>query len=384
MVNRDRIVGEFLRLVRIDSPSLHEREIADYLLGRLAGMGLEVKEDAAGKAIGNTCAEQTGNLVATLKGNLPDTPTLLFCAHMDTVEPGRGVKPVIKDDVIFSDGTTVLGGDDKAGIAAILEVVHILKEQQIPHGDLEIVFTVAEEVGLKGTQNLDYGGLKAKIGYVLDCDGLPGTIITKAPSQYKIKASIIGKAAHAGISPEEGVNAIFVASQAISRMKLGRVDEETTANIGVISGGKATNIIPDLVNIEGETRSINPDKLEAQTDLMINVLEQTALEMGAQAKVDKELLYPRLNLDETAPAVNIAVEAARSIGQTPLTVSTGGGSDANILNSYGIPTANLGIGMSKVHSNEEFITVDNLVLNARYLIEIIKTAAGKKQLTVDS
>jgi len=375
MANRKRIVDEFLKLVQIDSPSLHEREIADYLKQKLTGLGLEVVEDRAGRAIGNSIGSQTGNLIATMKGNLPNAPAVLFCAHMDTVEPGRGVKPVIRDDAIYSDGTTVLGGDDKAGIAAIIEAICVLKEKNIPHGDLEVVFTVAEEGGLRGAKNLDRQRLKAKIGYVLDCDGPAGTIITRAPSQYRIKATIIGKAAHAGICPEEGVNAIFVASTAIARMKLGRIDEETTCNIGVISGGKATNIIPDMVHIEGETRSIDPDKLEKQTDSMITILEQTAGEMNARASIEKELLYPRLKLDESDQVVKIAMKAARILGKEPVLTSTGGGSDANILNGYGIPTANLGIGMNKVHSTEEFITIDNLVLNARYVVEIVRTVA---------
>lgn len=378
MINQERTVEEFLRLVQIDSPSLHEREIADYLTQKLSELGLNVAEDSAGESIGNACDHQTGNLIAALPGNRPDAPAILFCAHMDTVEPGRGVKPVIRDNAIFSDGTTILGGDDKAGIAAVIEMIQVIKEQDIPHGEIEVVFTVAEECGLRGSKYLDYQRLKSQIAFVLDCDGPAGTIITKAPSQYKIKSTILGKAAHAGISPEEGINAIYVASKAISKMKLGRLDSETTANIGVIAGGKATNIIPDMVNIEGETRSIDPDKLEKQTDQMVEILEQTAREMGAKAVIEKDLLYPRLFLDESSQAVELAVRAAENLGHKPTLVSTGGGSDANILNGFGIQTANLGIGMSKVHSTEEFITVEDLVLNARYLVEIVKLAAGGK------
>lgn len=376
MVNRDRILDEFLRLVQIDSPSHHERDIADYLIKKLSAMGLEVIEDDAGKIIGNISGKETGNIIARLKGNVKDTPTLLFSAHMDTVEPGRGVKPVIRDNTVYSDGNTILGSDDKGGISAILEAVEVLREEGLPHGDLEIVLTVAEEGGLKGSKNLDYKSLKAKYGFVLDCDGSAGTIITKAPSQYRITASIIGKAAHAGIRPEEGVNAIYVASTAISKMTLGRIDEETTANIGVIQGGKATNIIPELVNIEGETRSIDPDKLEQQTSLIVNTLEEVAREMGAKAKVEKVLLYPRLKLEESDQAVELAVKAAEKLGLKPSLVSTGGGSDANIFNGFGIPTVNLGIGMSKVHTTEEFIRIEDLVLNAKYVLEIISSAAA--------
>lgn len=376
MVKQERIVQEFLRLVQIDSPSLHEREIADYLKKKLADLGLDVIEDGAGEAIGNSCDEQTGNLIATLRGSRPDVPAIMFCAHMDTVEPGRGIKPVIRDNVIYSDGTTILGSDDKAGIAAIIEMIQVLIEQKIPHGDIEVVFTVAEEGGLRGSKHLDYQRLKSKMAFVLDCDGQAGTIIIKAPSQYLIKSTIIGKAAHAGISPEEGVNAIVVASKAIAKMTLGRLDSETTANIGVINGGKATNIIPDMVNIEGETRSINPEKLEQHTNIIVNILETTAQEMGARAVIEKDLLYPRLYLEESSQVVSVAVQAAEKLGQKPILKSTGGGSDANILNGYEISTANLGIGMSKVHTTDEFITIDDLVLNARYLVEIVNLMAG--------
>ncbi len=375
MVNKERILEEFLRLVKIDSPSLHERDIADYLIRKMNDMGLEVVEDEAGKSIGNISGRETGNIIATFRGNIPDAPTLLFSAHMDTVEPGRGVKPVIKDDTVYSDGTTILGSDDKAGIAAVLEVVQIIRDEKLPHGDIEIVFTVAEEGGLRGSKNLDRKRLKALYGFVLDCDGSAGTIITKAPSQYRIIASIVGKAAHAGISPEEGVNAIYVASTAISKMQLGRIDDETTTNIGVIQGGKATNIIPELVNIEGETRSIDPDKLEEQTSRIVKTLEDVAGEMGAKAMVKTELLYPRLKLEDSEKAVSLAVKAAEILGLKPKLVSTGGGSDANIFNGYGIPTVNLGIGMNKVHSTEEFIRIEDLVLNARYVLEIIKVAS---------
>ncbi len=378
MVNKDRILDEFIRLVKIDSPTMHEREIADYLKGKLSALGLEVYEDGAGDVIGTEWGNPAGNLIATLKHTVPGAPAILLCAHMDTVEPGRGVNPIVKDGAVYSDGTTVLGSDDKAGIAAILEAIQVLKEQDLPHGDIEVVFTVAEEGGLRGAKNLDYKRLKSRFAYVLDCDGAAGTIITRAPAQYRIKSSIIGKAAHAGISPEDGINAIYIASKAISQMQLGRIDEETTANIGVISGGKATNIIPDLVNIEGETRSIDTEKLEKQTDRIVEILKKTAREFGAQVKVEKDFLYPRLKLDETDTAVVIAMEAALAIGRKPVLAGTGGGSDANILNGYGIPTVNLGIGMSKVHSTEEYITIDNLVLNAQYLLEIIKSAAKKR------
>jgi tripeptide aminopeptidase len=375
MINEERILQEFLELVQIDSPTMHERKIADVLIKKLAGLKLQVSEDKAGQVL-NT---GTGNIIGRLPGNAAGLPPVMFCAHMDTVEPGRGVRPVVKEGVVTTAGDTVLGGDDKAGIAAILEMLRVLWERKLPHGDIEVVFTVAEEGGLKGAKNLDYDALKAEMGFVLDCSGSAGTIITRAPAQYRIVASIFGKAAHAGISPEEGVNSIVVASQAIAKMKLGRIDDETTANIGVIEGGKATNIIPELVNIEGEARSINPAKLEEQTEHMCRVLEETAAENNARARIEKEFLYPALNLTEEDPVVRVAMAAARSLAIDPVLVSTGGGSDANILNGKGIPTANLGIGMCKVHTTEEYITVKDLVLNARYLLEIVKVIGSGKR-----
>ncbi len=374
MINEERVLKEFIELVRIDSPTMHERAVADVLLRKLADLGLEVFEDNAGEALHT----DTGNIIGRLAGNVNSLPTVVFCAHMDTVEPGRGVQPVVKDGVVYSAGDTILGSDDKAGIVAILELLRVLQEQKLPHGDIEVVFTVAEEVGLKGVQNLDFGLLKAKMGFVLDCSGSAGTIITRAPAQYRIVATVFGKAAHAGISPEEGINAILVASKAIAKMELGRIDEETTANIGIIEGGKATNIIPDMVNIEGETRSINPAKLEAQTALMCRILEETAAEHNARVKISKEFLYPALQLTANDQVVQVAMTAARALNLEPQLVSTGGGSDANIFNDAGIPTANLGIGMCKVHSTDEYIPVRDLVLNARYLLEMMQVLAMVK------
>ncbi len=373
MVNEKRMIEEFCRMVKVDSTSYNERPFTDWLTNRCREMGLEVYEDKAGERLNSSA----GNLYITVPGNLPGVEPVMLCCHMDTVEPGRGVKPVVKEDRICSDGTTILGSDDKAGIVAILECVRVLKEQNIPHGDLELIFTVAEEVGLQGAKLLEYDRIKAKFGYVLDCDGSAGTIITQAPAQYKIKATVYGKAAHAGICPEEGVNAIVLASNAISKMTLGRLDENTTANIGVIQGGKATNIIPDMVNIEGETRSNNPEVLEQKTQEICNIIEDTANQGGGRAEVVKEFLYPHLNLTEDDPAVQYAITAAKKLGQEPKLQSTGGGSDANIFNGEGIATANLGIGMNKVHSTEEYITIKDLVLNARYLVEIVKVIAGK-------
>lgn len=373
MVNSGRVIEEFLELVRVDSVSGKERLIADLLKEKLSALGLEVWEDKAGREVGS----DTGNVIGRLPGS-GGGPVLLLCAHMDTVEPGRGVKPLVEEGVIRSSGDTILGADDKAGIVAILEVLRLVREHPIEHGGLEVVFTIWEEGGLFGAKYLDYNLITARIGFVLDSDGSPGTVVTRAPSQDKIGATIRGKAAHAGINPEDGINAIQVASHAIAQMKVGRIDHETTSNIGIISGGKAVNIVPDSVTVQGEARSLDTGKREAQTTHMCQAIREAAERFGARADIVTETIYSDFNLGEESPPVRIAFEAAGNLGLKPKLEKTGGGSDANIFNSRGIATAVVGIGMKKVHTTEEYITVADLVENARYLLEIIKVAQGIK------
>lgn len=373
MVNRERILEEFLEMVRIDSPSGREKEMVVYLKEKLTGLGLEVVEDGAGEKLGTGA----GNIVATLPATDSRLPALFFSAHLDTVEPGCGIEPVVDGEVVRSAGDTILGGDDKAGIAAILEMLRVVQEEKLPHGVIQAVFTVMEEQGLRGALHLDRSLLKAEMGFVLDCDGPPGTLIIRAPAQNKIEAFVVGKAAHAGIAPEEGINAIAVAAKAIALLPLGRIDSETTANVGIIEGGKAINIVPDMVRILGEVRSLDGQKLDHYTEKVKEAFFRTAAEHGARAEVKVEFLYPAFSLQESDPPVALAVRAARALGLEPVLKSSGGGSDANYFNHYGIPTVNLGIGMSRVHTTDEYIKIADLEMNARYLLEIVKTTAEK-------
>jgi len=373
MINPNRIIEEFMEMTKIDSETKNERKFADYLKAKLKDLGLEVFEDDAGSKIGGNA----GNIIATLPGKI-DGKKILFSAHMDTVQPGEGVQPVLVDGVIKSQGDTILGADDKAGIVAILEMLRVIKEESLEHGPIQILLTIAEEGGLHGAKNLDPKHLAADLAYVLDSSGPAGHMVIQGPAQNQVEAVVYGKAAHAGIAPEEGINAIQIASRGIARMKIGRVDEETTANIGVIKGGKATNIIPDKVWLEGEARSLNRDKLDKQCRHMEECLLRAADELGGRVEVKIELNYPEISLAEDAEVIAIPKNAAQNL-QLPIVLEkTGGGSDANILNGYGIPTLNLGIGMEKVHTTDEFITVENLINNARFLVEIVKVA-GRKQ-----
>lgn len=371
MIKCERMLSEFFELVKMYCPSRNERKVADLLIPRLEKLGLQVEEDQAGKLI----AGNTGNLIALLKGTVPEAPTVLFTAHLDCVEPCSGIEPVIDKGIIRSAGNTILGSDDKAGVVAILEALRVITEKGLPHGDIQVIFTVSEEAGLDGSKHVERSKLKADFGYALDSSGSPGEIITKAPGQNQINVVIHGKTAHAGVAPEEGINAIVVAGKALAKIKQGRIDEETTANIGVIKGGQATNIVPDRVELACEARSRNMDKLAAQTEHMKVVFEETAKENGCRAEVAVETAYGSFVLEDSSPVVALAVKAAESIGLEPVLKATGGGSDANYFNSYGIPTAVLGVGMSKVHTTEEYIKEVDLYKAGEYVLAIIKAAA---------
>lgn len=367
MVNRERMVSEFMQLVRIDSLSKKERSMADTLKEKLTKMGLTPYEDNAGKEIGG----DSGNIICDVKG-VKDVPTLLLMAHMDTVVPGLGKNPILKDGYIVTDGTTVLGGDDVIGIECILEALRVLKEEGLQHGNLQIAFTVAEEIGLQGAIHLDYSRIHSRYGIVLDCGGPIGTVAVKAPSENIMNVQLNGKAAHAGIEPEKGISAIQIASQAISEMKLGRIDNETTANIGIIKGGLATNIVCDRVEIAAEARSRNQNKLDLQTLHMKECFENAAAKYGGSVEFKWYLEYKAFDIPEDSRIVDILKKAASSQGINLELTATGGGSDTNVINLKGIEAVAISIGMEKVHSVEERILVDDMVKAAEFLVEIIR------------
>lgn len=367
MINEKRLLERFLKYIQIDSPTKYEREFANYLQEEMKELGLEVYMDNAGESVGSN----SGNLIAKLKGNT-EGETILFSSHMDTVSPGKGIKPIIKDGVIFSDGTTVLGGDDKAGIAAILEALETIIDNNIPHGDIEVVFSIFEEGGLYGAKNLEYDKLTAKKGFVLDSGGDPGQIIIQGPAQNKINAKFIGKEAHAGVAPENGISAIQIAAEAICNMKLLRIDEETTANIGHISGGEVTNIVTKEVEIKGEARSLSDKKLKEQTEHMVKCCKDAAQKYGGEAIVEVNNSYGAFKVNEDDDIVENAKNACSNIGLRPFTAASGGGSDTNILNANGITAVNLGIGERKPHTLEEHLHIKDLENASRLVLEIIK------------
>lgn len=378
MVNRERLAAEFARQAAIDSPSFREGKICRYLVERFRELGAEVVLDDAGVEIGS----ESGNLIASFPGTGKESEALMLSVHMDTVEPAEGVEPVLNDGVFTSAGETILGADDKAGIAEILEALEVVREGQIPHGPLEVVVTVCEEVGLLGAKQLDCDRLRSRRALALDTAGVD-LLIHRAPCANKLRFEITGREAHAGIAPQLGLSAIQVAARAIDRMPLGRVDEETTANIGVIAGGQATNIIPKAVVLEGEARSHDPQKLKAQTERMVACLEEAADEMAqviegqeVRAEVRTEVMadYPQMAVPVDAPIIALVQAAAGRLGRQVEVKVAGGGSDANIFNGQGIETVILGTGMTDVHTVNESVSVDDMARVAELLVEVIRLA----------
>ncbi|QOR65392.1 M20/M25/M40 family metallo-hydrolase [Cytobacillus suaedae] len=371
MVNQDRLIEEFLELVKVDSETKYEAQIAKVLKEKFSALGVEVFEDDTTSVTGHGA----GNLICTLNGVKDGVDPIYFTSHMDTVVPGKGIKPSIQDGYIVTDGTTILGADDKAGLAAMLEAIKVLKEKNISHGTIQFIITVGEESGLVGAKALDSALLKAKFGYALDSDGKVGNIIVAAPTQAKVKATIHGKTAHAGVSPEKGVSAITIAAKAISRMPLGRIDEETTANIGRFEGGTQTNIVCDRVDILAEARSLVGEKMEAQVAKMKEAFETVASEMGGRADVEITVMYPGFKYADGDHVVEVAKRAAAKIGRPSELQQSGGGSDANVIAGHGIPTVNLAIGYEEIHTTNERMPIEELVKTTELVVAIIEEVA---------
>lgn len=371
MINRERLVANFIKMVETASVSGQEGAFRDLLKAEFALRGLEVEEDGAGKILNG----ESGNLLVKIPGTVK-APALLLATHIDTVVPGIGIKAIRgQDDVIRSEGNTILGSDDKAGIAAILEAYDAVMENQLDHPPLELLFTVSEEQGLLGAKNFDYSRLEARQGYVLDSGGAPGTIVIQSPCQNEIEYRVYGQAAHAGINPEDGINAIQVMAKALAAMPCGRIDHDTTCNFGIIEGGIARNIVAPSCRLKGEARSLSRSKLEQLTAELRGIFEAEVIKNGGRCEVDVVLLYPEISLQPDEEVIKLAVRAADKIALPIELLSTGGGSDASIINGNNIRCANLGIGMSAVHTTEEFIRVEDLVNDARFVLSIIEEGA---------
>lgn len=367
MVNRERLINNFKTLSAIDGIHGNEIHIANELITQLTQIGLEVKMDDAGKSFGGN----SGNLIASLPGNVDAIPIFL-CAHMDTILPTANLKHNISDGLIKSDGTTILGADNRAGIAIILEILNVIKENSIPHGKIEILFTVCEEAGMFGAKNISHLNLESKFGYIFDCQASPGSYIVEAPSAVRFNLFVNGREAHAAVSPEKGIHAIQIASKGVAKLQIGRWADTGMLNIGTIKGGTAINVVPKIVEITGEIRNADEDELKLQKQHVINAFNSAAEEFGGTVDIKFIEKYGGYKFPEIEPMIQLAKKAIVDTGLKPIAIKYPGGSDANIFNNNGIPALNLGIGMKNAHSVNEMISIDDLVKTTEIGLNLIR------------
>jgi len=350
----DELRDLFVRLAGIRSPSLEEREMADAVKDFVRGVGLEAFEDASAALTGGDC----GNLIVRLPGRGEGTPIAL-CAHLDTVPLDRAPTVIVENGVVRTDGETILGADDKAAVAALLLLLRDLA-QEPPAADVEFVFTAGEEIGLQGAKALDPASVAAAAVFVFDSEGEPGTMVAAAPTLKAIAAEFRGVAAHAGIEPQRGRSAIVAAARALAAMDLGRIDEETTANAGLIEGGSAVNVVAERCVVRAEARSRDEQKLAAQVAGMVEAITVAAAETGVDVEIDIEEHYRGYAHAADALPLRIADAALADAGLEARHVGSGGGSDANVFNARGLPSLTLGVGFERVHSPHECIRLERL------------------------
>lgn len=374
-VNRERLAATFTELCEIDSPSRQEGRISQRLQQLFRELGAaEIIEDDSSDRTGSEC----GNLIIRFAGSL-DLEPIFFSCHMDTVQPAQNVRVKRTGDLFTSAGETILGSDDKSGIAACIEAMRLLRDEGRPYRPVEVIITTCEEIGLVGAKALDPNLVRAKEGYALDSSGF-AKVITHAPAANRVAITVNGIAAHAGLHPEWGVSAVMLAAKALARVPNGRIDDETTANFGTISGGTASNIVPEKVVIDAEVRSHSMEKLDRVTAEIREIFTATLAawtDPSGEAKgtpsvtVEVRQDFPVMCLDREAPVIRRVDAAARSIGLDLTFEKAGGGSDANIFNGHGLATAIIATGMAQVHTTDEQVELQDMVDLTRLLIALL-------------
>ncbi len=367
---RNMVVEEFVKIVKIDSLSLKEDKMFSYLKERMSHLPVEMEFlpyfiDETGSS--------SGNLIIKLNANKKNMKSIFFDSHIDTVEPGTGIKPVVTSKRITSDGSTILGSDDKAGAAAMIIALEQIISTAIDHGNIYFLFTSAEEIGLTGVHYLDYSKIKADYGFILDSHGKVGGIVVAAPHHTGYEVRVKGKASHAGIAPEQGINAIKIAAKIISGLPQGKLNRDTVANVGVIEGGQAINIIPEDCIIKGEFRSHNVDDiagLKAGISETVDKFRKEALDIGLEFKE----LYKGFSFSKHDDIIKFTRQVIESIGLTPRFERSGGGSNTNLYNQHKLASVNLAVGMMNVHSTQEYIEIDDLENTVRLILAIVKAA----------
>jgi tripeptide aminopeptidase len=359
----------FLELSALPSPPGEERAVADRVADELRGLGLDVEEDDAGSRIGSSA----GNLYCRLEPTAPGLPIFL-CAHLDTVQPVGPIEPVVEDGVVRNAGGTILGADNKSAVATMVEAVRRLVREGRPHAGLELVFTPKEEVGLRGAEAFDCARLAARVGFVYDQAGPIGEVVLGAPHAAIIEVTFHGQAAHAGMAPEEGRSAIAAAARAIADMRLGRLDEETSANVGTICGGVARNIVPDLCSFSAEARSHDESKLSGVVQELLDACSFAASLAGCELDAEVKQGYRGYRFKREDEPVRLARAALERGGYTPTFALSGGGADANVFNMRGIACLNLANGMAEIHTPQEHIAVDDIDRMVEVTLALVEEA----------
>jgi tripeptide aminopeptidase len=367
---RERLLAEFIRFCEIESPSKRERGVADALIEELRGLGVQVDEDDTGARTGS----DSGNLFARVPG--PEgAPTVLLCAHMDTVPLDGPVEVVSQDGLLTNRHDAILGADNKAAIVTILGALRRLMRDGAPPAGVELLFTTGEEQALEGAKAFDMARLTADFGYVFDHASPIGEIVLASPTYYSVEARFRGQAAHAGIRPEAGHNAIAAAARAVAAMRIGRLDEETTANVGRIEGGTAANVVAERCFVELETRSLDAEKAGNVVTEMVDALGEAASDSECDVETSVERLFRGYRLPRTAPAVEVAAAALADNEIEPVYITTGGGSDANVFIPAGLPVVNLANGTERNHQPDESVTVEALETMLEVTVSLVRQAA---------
>ena len=365
-VNEKRLLDRLLEMIAIDSVSYEEKPMSDFLETYFKNKGLEVYRDQAGEKFGGNGSNILVHIPGTMEGE-----AICFNAHQDTVEPGRGIKPVVKDGYLVSSGDTILAADDKAGIATIMEAYDYVKENNIPHREMYFLFTICEELNMMGIKNFDFSKLPTKNIYVIDSAGSPGVMTMKNPAKVGIVATFTGKKAHAGIEPEKGVNACCAMAKAIAGVHFGRIDPETTSNVGRVEGGGQTNVVSDSAFFTAEIRSHSAETLEAEIEKVRKSCEKAAAAFGAQVDVQVSYDYPTKKLDPESFVYKQCYAAYVKEGITPKQIIGGGGGDSNIMAGHGYMACGLACGMTDVHSSKEKLNLAEFAQTVRIVVTLM-------------
>ncbi len=359
----------FLDAIRVNATSLAEQPMAQFVRKALQGTSVRILEDGTGALINGDC----GNLICVPAGFDPARPSIALFAHLDTPRPTEGVRPVVTDARIASDGTTILGVDNRAGTSVLLHTLRELPVSGSP-ANFIVVFTVGEEIGMLGSKHVDLTPYNVRMGFVFDCSRRPGTFIRSAVGCSLYTATFVGRASHAGVAPEKGVNAIQMAAKALSRISMGRHSPTMTSNVGTIKGGTATNVVPDSCVMEGEVREFDPRIIQDHLNTLHATYRAAAEEAGGTVQFDSVVDFSPFRLDDSSDVYRYTESVLRAVGLASEPIDYLGGSDANALNAKGIPSVNLGIGAQNPHGNDEFILLEDLHKSAELASALVTSA----------